>query len=156
MLGLYRDEQLKQAEERLNDAQKRLCGNAEVKIESTEMSIQPECDGYDYEKLPTMPSTDRFFKEAYGIVASDRTKQYGEGMANMQRIADMWGLYLGIPITTEDVAAMMVLHKASRIAQKRRGKSGNTHDSWIDIAGYACLGDFENRAAADHLPSVEN
>lgn len=149
MLGLYRDEQLKQEEERMNDAQERLCGNAEVKIEFPKMYVQPECDGEDDEKRLPLSSTDLFFKEVYRIVSSDRTKQYGEGMANMQRIADMWGLYLGIPITTEDVAIMMVLHKASRIAQKRRGKSGNTHDSWVDIAGYACLGDFENRVSAN-------
>ena len=122
---IYTDERLKQAKNSLDDARKKLCGYAEVgKTESV--------GGVDWTEKA------EFFNEALNLVADDRAKQYGTGLQNLERIADLWSSYLGRQITPKDVCAMMILHKVSRIAQK---KDEPAHDSWIDIAGYASLGD---------------
>lgn len=121
---LYSDERLKRSKESLEKAEKRLSSYPEFgKNESV--------DDYWLEK-------GEFFNEALNLVADDRAKQYGTGLQNMERIADLWSSYLGRQITPRDVCAMMILHKVSRIAQK---KDEQAHDSWIDIAGYASLGD---------------
>jgi len=82
-----------------------------------------------------------FFVEACSLVDVDKAQMYGDGTENMKRIARLWSEYLGVDIRPKDVAAMMVLHKVSRVAGMRNRPSTNTHDSWIDIAGYAALGD---------------
>ena len=121
---LYADERLKQSKESLENAEKRLSSYPEFG--------KAECVGNDWiEKA-------EFFNEALNLVADDRAKQYGTGLQNLERIADLWSSYLGRQITPRDVCAMMILHKVSRIAQK---KDEPAHDSWIDIAGYASLGD---------------
>ena len=125
MDAIYSDERLKQAKKSLHDARKKLFGYAEVG--KTESVV-----GVDWTEKA------EFFNEALKLVAEDRTKQYGTGLQNMERIADLWSTYLGRQISPRDVCAMMILHKVSRIAQK---KDEPAHDSWIDIAGYASLGD---------------
>ena len=125
MDAIYSDERLKQAKKSLDDAREKLCGYAEVG--ETECVV-----GVDWTEKA------EFFNEALNLVAEDRAKQYGTGLENMERIADLWSNYLGRQITPRDVCAMMILHKVSRIAQK---KDESAHDSWIDIAGYASLGD---------------
>lgn len=124
MNELYSDERLKQSKESLEKAEKRLSGYPEFgKNESV---------GNDWIEKG------EFFSEALKLVADDRAKQYGTGLENMERIADLWAAYLNHDISARDVCAMMILHKVSRIAQK---KDEPAHDSWIDIAGYASLGD---------------
>ena len=81
-----------------------------------------------------------FFDEAHSLVSKDRAVLYGSGLSNMARIATLWSAYVGIKITPKDVAAMMILHKVSRLSESRN-QTANTHDSWLDIAGYASLGD---------------
>ena len=124
MDAIYADERMKQAKKSLDDARERLCGYAE---EGKNESV-----GDDWiEKA-------EFFNQALNLVADDRAKQYGTGDENLKRIAALWSAYLKFHISSKDVAAMMILHKVSRIAQK---KDEPAHDSWIDIAGYASLGD---------------
>ena len=89
----------------------------------------------------TKPDFTDFFREAYTLVDVDRAQMYGDGKVNMRRIARLWSEYLGVDIRAKDVAAMMILHKVSRIAESHKRAGMNTHDSWIDIAGYAALGD---------------
>lgn len=74
--------------------------------------------------------------EAARIVAGDRDVQYGGPEDNFLRIAKIWSVILGIEITTEDVAMMMVGVKVARYANK----SGFQPDTWIDIAGYGACG----------------
>lgn len=95
----------------------------------------------EIETKHTEPDFTDFFREAYTLVDVDRAQMYGDGKANMRRIARLWSEYLGVDIRAKDVAAMMVLHKVSRIAEFQTKPSMNMHDSWIDIAGYAALGD---------------
>ena len=75
-------------------------------------------------------------REAAGIINGDRNKQYGAPEDNFERTAKIWSIILGIPISNEDVAMMMVGLKVARYASK----SGYQPDTWVDIAGYAGCG----------------
>lgn len=75
-------------------------------------------------------------REAAKIISSDRNKQYGAPENNFERTAQIWSVILGVPISNEDVAMMMVGLKMARYASK----SGYQPDTWIDIAGYAGCG----------------
>jgi hypothetical protein len=75
-------------------------------------------------------------REAAKIIAGDRDAQYGGPEENFTRIAKVWSMILGVDISTEDVAMMMVGLKVARYANK----SGFQADTWIDIAGYAGCG----------------
>jgi len=69
------------------------------------------------------------------LVNGDRNAQYGDPRQDFKRTAAMWGAYLGAEIAAHDVAAMMMLLKASRIRW-----SPGKQDSWMDAAGYAACG----------------
>jgi hypothetical protein len=75
-------------------------------------------------------------REAAGIINGDRNKQYGSPEDNFERTAKIWSVILGIDISNEDVAMMMVGLKVARYASK----SGYQPDTWVDIAGYAGCG----------------
>jgi hypothetical protein len=75
-------------------------------------------------------------REAAKIISSDRNKQYGAPEDNFERTAKIWSVILGVPISNEDVAMMMIGLKVARYASK----SGYQPDTWIDIAGYAGCG----------------
>lgn len=73
-------------------------------------------------------------------VCGDREEDYGSPEDNFARIAGMWSAYLGIPIETWDVAAMLAQLKIARI-----GSGHAKADNWIDLAGYAaCGGELES------------
>ncbi len=73
--------------------------------------------------------------EAIRLVDEDRNDSYGPPEENLQRIANMWGGYLGIPITKEDVSLMMVLLKISR------SKAGYSRDNAVDGVAYFLIHD---------------
>jgi hypothetical protein len=75
-------------------------------------------------------------REAATIIAGDRDVQYGGPEENFTRIAKIWSVIVGVEISPEDVAMMMVGLKVARYASK----SGFQPDTWIDIAGYAGCG----------------
>ena len=75
-------------------------------------------------------------REAAKIISGDRDIQYGGPEENFTRIAKIWSVILGITVSQEDVAMMMVGLKVARYASK----SGFQGDTWIDIAGYAGCG----------------
>ena len=75
-------------------------------------------------------------REAARIISGERNKQYGDPEDNFERTAKIWSVTLGINITNEDVAMMMVGLKVARYASK----SGFQPDTWVDIAGYAGCG----------------
>lgn len=75
-------------------------------------------------------------REAASIIAGDRDIQYGGPEENFTRIAKIWSVIVGVEISSEDVAMMMVGLKVARYASK----SGFQPDTWIDIAGYAGCG----------------
>jgi len=75
-------------------------------------------------------------REAARIISGERNNQYGNPEDNFERTAKIWSVILGIKITNEDVAMMMVGLKVARYASK----SGFQPDTWVDIAGYAACG----------------
>jgi hypothetical protein len=101
------------------------------------------------EETPTTnePTTLRVeaLREAARIISGERNKQYGNPENNFERTAKIWSVILGIEITNEDVAMMMVGLKVARYASK----SGFQPDTWVDIAGYAAcgyeVGNLENK-----------
>ncbi len=76
-----------------------------------------------------------FLNKVGAVINGQREDDYGIPENNLKKIAVMWGAYLGRHVSPADVAVMMVLLKAARLAN-------NTHhaDSWVDIAGYAAIG----------------
>jgi len=93
-------------------------------------------------KLPRHACLD----EASRIIAGERDVQYGGPEQNFDRIARIWSVIFGIPVTREDVAMAMIAVKVARYASR----SGFQPDTWTDIAGYAgCgyeVGDLERRS----------
>ena len=83
----------------------------------------------------TAPRVDAL-RQAAQLIAGDRDAQYGGPSENYDRIAKIWSVIFGIPVTTEDVAMAMVGVKVARYA----AHSGFQADTWIDIAGYAGCG----------------
>lgn len=82
-------------------------------------------------------------EEATRITTSDRDKQYGNPEDNFQNIAMIWnaywnakhGLRQGSHFNSADVAQLMILMKAARLA------TNPSHwDSLVDQAGYAACG----------------
>lgn len=74
-------------------------------------------------------------EKATQIVCNDREATYGSPEDNFKLISSLWGTYLGMEITSKDVAVMMILFKIARIS------TGNPKaDNWIDLAGYAACG----------------
>ncbi|MDO5549285.1 MAG: DUF6378 domain-containing protein [Eubacteriales bacterium] len=68
-------------------------------------------------------------------VCGQREQDYGTPEDNFSSIASLWGAYLGVQLTAEDVAMLMCLFKIGRI------KTGTgTADSFVDLAGYAACG----------------
>lgn len=81
--------------------------------------------------------------EARKCVCTDRNQQYGEPEQNFTTIAQLWQAYLraatgadDIEIFPTDVAMMMVLFKAARVATAYQAKA----DNFVDLAGYAACG----------------
>jgi len=85
---------------------------------------------------PQTPPRVEALREAAKIISGDRNKQYGSPEDNFERTAKIWSVILGIEISNEDVAMMMVGLKVARYASK----SGFQPDTWVDIAGYAGCG----------------
>lgn len=84
---------------------------------------------------PTKITRESILDTAKQMVCGHREQDYGSPEDNFARIANLWMVYLGVPITPVDVAMMMALLKIARI------KSGTgTADSFIDLAGYAACG----------------
>lgn len=72
---------------------------------------------------------------AMRAVTTTRARQYGTVEDNFGSIARLWEAYLGVKVTSVDVAAMMALLKIART------KANPKHlDSWVDLAGYAACG----------------
>lgn len=74
-------------------------------------------------------------ENAMKCVCGERQDQYGTPENNFARIASLWTAYLGVEVSSVDVAMMMALLKIARV------KTGTaTDDSFVDLAGYAACG----------------
>ncbi|AFF28433.1 phosphofructokinase [Mycobacterium phage Tiger] len=79
--------------------------------------------------------TETILQEAERLINGERQQQYGEATESFERIAGMWSAYIGKELNGFDVINLMVLLKVSR------AKVGYHRDSYVDIAGYAGLGE---------------
>lgn len=59
---------------------------------------------------------------------------YGPAKDNFADIATMWSVILGVPVTVDQVAPMMIALKLCR------EKNGHKADNFVDIAGFAAIG----------------
>lgn len=74
-------------------------------------------------------------QEALKIVTKDRQNAYGTPEDNFSCIAGLWSSYLGVPISSQQVAVLMILLKIARSKA-----SPSYPDNYVDIAGYAACG----------------
>jgi hypothetical protein len=65
-------------------------------------------------------------------LVEERGRAYGHPRPNHERIAALWSVILGVPVTAEQAALCMIQVKVSRLMQ-----SPDHADSIDDIAGYA-------------------
>lgn len=72
---------------------------------------------------------------ARACVMQDRQATYDTPERNFATIAEFWTTYLGHPVASHDVAAMMALLKLARLK-----RTPSHQDGWIDLAGYAACG----------------
>lgn len=71
-------------------------------------------------------------------VCGHRELDYGSPEDNFGKIAKLWSVYLGIAISSVDVAMMMALLKIARVKGAQLGRV--SEDSFVDLAGYAACG----------------
>jgi hypothetical protein len=104
-------------------------------------------ENQEQEVLPRI----ELLREAAAIIAGDRDKQYGAPEDNFKRISRIWSVIIGVELTEEDVAMMMIGLKVARYANR----GGFQPDSWRDIAGYAGCG-YEVGLSAKSKNAVES
>lgn len=92
----------------------------------------------------------RVLLTAIDLTTGDRNRDYGEPVANMQHIADIFNAITGKDLTGRDIA---LVHQATKLA--RRQTSPTHRDSYVDGAAYTgieyecalsenvCLGDIQ-------------
>jgi hypothetical protein len=79
--------------------------------------------------MPDLPKN--YLQIADDLIHGARNRAYGHPLDNHSRTAQMWGAYLGIVLTPEQVCDMNAIQKLSRNA------TGQDHaDNDIDVAGY--------------------
>jgi hypothetical protein len=81
---------------------------------------------------------DKVCAMAAQLVGGEREQQHGNKAENFGNVASLWAAFLGVPITAEQAATMMVLLKVART------KTGRLNpDDYVDMAGYAgCAGEI--------------
>ncbi|EFV12902.1 DUF6378 domain-containing protein [Segniliparus rugosus] len=80
-------------------------------------------------------------EEAESLVNGDRLEEWGDPRESFSRIAELWSAYLGVEVSSVDVAQLMILLKVSR------GRKKFSRDSIVDIIGYAALAEKINEDA---------
>jgi hypothetical protein len=73
--------------------------------------------------------------EAADLIDGQRNDQHGDKNANFTNIARLWSAYLGVEVSPEDVAFLMVLLKMAR-----RWTGCFNRDDYLDLCGYAGIG----------------
>ena len=74
--------------------------------------------------------------DARAIVEGQRRSDYGDARTCFNRIAKMWGGYLGMELNAQDVAHLMIMLKVARNHDTFK------RDSLVDVCGYAYCADL--------------
>ena len=104
-------------------------------------------------KFRPLRYADSLLQRAESTITGQRQTDYGDKRQNFTQIAMMLQGLLApklLPtsrITPEDVALIMIMVKAARLA-----KSPDHNDSWLDIAGYAGCADILQEERSDGKP----
>jgi hypothetical protein len=69
------------------------------------------------------------------MVTGKREEDYGTPEDNFRKIADLWNIAFDTNFGPDDIALAMILLK---VARQTTGEG--SHDTWVDIAGYAACG----------------
>ena len=76
--------------------------------------------------------------EAMEVAGVSRSRDYGHPLPNHERIAAIWSVILGAPVTPEQVVYCMIGMKLAREVNKPK------RDNMVDICGYIrCFELFE-------------
>lgn len=78
--------------------------------------------------------------EACKLTEGARNDTYGPPTAEYERLAKLWGAYLGIELTAAQAALMMAILKLNRTIA-----SPDHRDNYVDLAAYAAIA-FETTA----------
>lgn len=68
------------------------------------------------------------------VITGERQDMYGQPEDSFSQIASLWSAYLGVKVSREDAAHMMILLKIART----KGQEYHV-DNYVDICGYAAL-----------------
>jgi len=104
---------------------------------------------YKYaQRIQEPPGRVGVLREAEKLTAGDRNKAYGEPVANMQHIADIFNATTGHRLSARDVA---ILHQCTKMA--RRYHNPLHRDSYVDDAAYVGI---QYECALDEMELVRN
>lgn len=95
-------------------------------------TIQQEIDDMEILANAAIPPRAACLTEARDLTCGDRNRAYGEPVANMQHIADIFNAITGRDISAREVA---LLHQATKMA--RRWHNPTHRDSYVDGMAYA-------------------
>ena len=106
-------------------------------IEPDWVGVSRETTPEEAPALPPLYNRSGILEEASSLISGERHEEYGDAKGNFEKIAGYWNAHLGLVnfISAQDVAAMMVLLKVSRL----QGEEPQI-DTYIDICGYAAIG----------------
>ena len=106
-------------------------------IEPDWIGVSRETTPEEAPALPPLYNRSGILEEASSLISGERHEEYGDAKGNFEKIAGYWNAHLGLVnfISAQDVAAMMVLLKVSRL----QGEEPQI-DTYIDICGYAAIG----------------
>ena len=76
----------------------------------------------------------QILSKAFDLMSGDRQESYGDPTANHDRIAGIWSIILGVPVSAEQVALCMAGMKLARLAY-----DPSHLDSYIDGAAYMAI-----------------
>lgn len=74
-------------------------------------------------------------EKALDIIQGDRHNEYGPAQDHFKEAASVWSLLLKQEVTSSQVILCLAALKLVRLSTKN-----NHQDSWVDLAGYAALG----------------
>lgn len=95
-----------------------------------------------------------FLAAAGEIINGQRALDYGPADENHDRIAEIWSVVFGHPVTRQQVVAAMVGVKLARLANPLQPDMDHK-DTWVDICGYGALGGEMTSATELEVRPVE-
>ena len=106
-----------------------------LKDDVTKFTYKEMCEVVIIPDVDEPITRDHILDTAKSIINGERQGTYGHAEDSFSTIAALWEAYLGVDVTSADVANMMILMKVAR------NSSGvYKEDNWVDICGYAALG----------------